>query len=163
MTGFAFDRGLGVRIAQNKLGQFVFETSLCVFPVAFSMAISTLLTQISFVFVVLFVATDAFLGRFLVHGALVTLFAFGLGMFTQQRKDRLVMVKLGGLFPVLFGMAFGTIFAQRLFMLIVLLVTSVAVLAKFFLVEWTLMTGQTSGCDVLATQHILGVSVMVKS
>jgi hypothetical protein len=163
VTGLAFDGGFGVRIAQNKLGQFVLEASLGVLPVLLAMAVTTLLTQIGFVLVVFLVAAEAFLGRFFEHAALVTLFAFDLGMFTEQGEIGLVVVKLGRLFPILFCVAFAAFLAQRLFVLVVLLVASVAVLAQFLFVQGTFMTGHTGACDVLATQDIFGVGVVVKN
>src|ERR1035437_4980513 len=131
VTGLALDRGFGVRIAQHKLGELVFETTLGVFPVVLAMAFTALLTQIGFVLVVLLMATEAVLGRFLEHGGLVTLFAQHLDVFAEQRKVGLVVVKLGRLFPVLFGVALSAIFAQRFFVLIVFLVTRIALLADF--------------------------------
>lgn len=95
MAGLAIHRGFAMRIAQHELGKFVLEAPLRLLPVALGMAFGALLTQVTLVFVVLRMAAQAILGRFLEHRALVAILANGLGVFAEQGETGLVVVELG--------------------------------------------------------------------
>ena len=129
VAGHALDRRLGVSIAQHKLGSVMAEASGGRLPVAFQMAIGTFFAQSGVVFVVFFVAADAFPGRLFEHRAFVAILAFNLAVFTQQRKTALVMVEAGRLFPVALAMATGAILAEGFLVLIVFCMTGKAGLA----------------------------------
>lgn len=83
MTGHAFNRRLGMSIAQRELGPVVVKASSGGLPVTFQMAIRTFVAQRCVVFVVFLVATDAILWRFLEHRCLVAILALHLAVLAQ--------------------------------------------------------------------------------
>lgn len=163
VAGHALDRRLGVSIAQHKLGSIMAEAPSGRLPVAFQVAIGTFLAQSGVVFVVLFVATDAFPGRLFEHRVFVAVLAFNLAVFTQQRKTALVMVEAGRLFPAALAMATAAILAQRFLVFIVFCMTGKAGLAQLDPVQVAGMANRACGRAMLATQDIFGIGVMAKS
>lgn len=112
VAGRTLDRGRGMCVTQRKLGPIVVEATRGVFPIALSMAIGAFFTQAGVVLVVFLVASDAFLGRFLEHGAFVATLALHFGVLAQQGKTALGMVKLGGLLPTPLTVTTGAVFSQ---------------------------------------------------
>lgn len=164
VTGVALDRAFRVCIAQDKFGAVVIKTPLGGFPLLLGVAVTTFLPQRRVVLVVLLMASQAILGGFLEHVALVTLFALGLGMFSEQRKTGRGVVKLRRLLPALFRVATCAILAQRFLVFIVLLVAGVALLGEFdCCVEFAGMTRHALGVDMLAAQQVLGVGIVVEN
>jgi hypothetical protein len=121
VAGSAFDRRLRVFITQNEAGFVMLEAGFSRLPVALRMAISALGPQRFFVFVVLFVTPDTVTWRLFKHHTGVAVFTNHIRMLAQQRKLCKCMVKLGWLFPIALGVAGGTFFAERLFVLVVFL------------------------------------------
>jgi hypothetical protein len=161
VTSIAFEQFVGVRIAQYKFGFVVIESGGG-FPVALDMAILTGGPQIGFVFVIFFMATNAVLGGFLEQHAFVTGLALNLQVFAQQGKGAGLVVELGLFFPVALGVATATVFAQRLFVLVVLFVATHTVLRQLDLVDVAGVAGGACNGPVLAAQAVFGVSVMVE-
>lgn len=149
-------------VAQHKLGLVMVETPLRGFPITFPMTVGALLAQSPLVLVVLPVASEAVFRRLLEHAAQVTTLAFDLGMFAEQGKAALIMVKLGRLFPIALVVTAGTVLAQGLLVLIVFGVTGMAFLAQLDAVELTAVAARTRGRAMLATQRVLGVVVVIE-
>ena len=101
--------------------------------------------------VVFLVATYAILGCLLEHGVFVALLALHFGVFSKQGKATGLMVKLCGFFPIFLRMAIPTFFAERLLVLVVLLVARNTLLTQLYLEQWTRMTIAACGTAVLAT------------
>jgi len=162
VTSGALQYPLGMGVTQAELGFVVFETSCGGLPIPFHMTFFALFTQGADMFVILFMATETVFGRILEHRAFVALFAIGRYMFTQKWEAAFVMVKLGGLFPASFTVTTSAVFPQGLLVFVVLGMARVAILLQFFLVQRAFMTASTTGGDVLATQGIFGIPIMVE-
>jgi len=162
VAGRALHLGLGVGIAQGKAGAVVVEATGCGFPVTFGMALRALLTQVASVLVILLVAADALLGRFLEHGALVALLALGLGMLAQQREGGGLVVELGRFLPAALGVAVAALLAQGLLVLVILAVAGVALLADLGAVDGAGVAVRAAGAAVLAAQRVARVDIVVE-
>jgi hypothetical protein len=112
----------GMRVAQLEFGFVMLEAPSGCLPVALAMALFAFFTQSALVLVVLFMAAVAVFGSFFEHGTLVAVVTLHVDMFTKQRKAALVMIKLrtSGLFPAALGVATLAVFAQCLFVLVIL-------------------------------------------
>ena len=164
VAGLTLDSAACVRIAQEKLGAVMAESALGRLPVLLDVALPALFAQIRLVFVVFSVTCNAFTGCLLEHSTLVTLLAFGLGMFAQQRESGLGVVKFGRILPVLLGVTGAAILPQRLVVLVVLSVTRETLLTQFHcLVELACVATDTFRTPVLAAQGVLGVGLVVES
>ena len=163
VTGCALDSGQRVCVAQNKPGPVVIEAARRGLPVALAVAVSTLLAQGPVVLVILLVTGQAILGSFLEHRALVTFLAFHFGMLAQQGETAQIVVELlCWFFPASFAMATRAVLAQRTFVRVVLCMADTALLAQLGTVEITGMTACARGCDMLATQNVLGIDVVIE-
>ena len=112
VTNVTFNFRIGMAIAQLELRAVMTEAALGTFPVALSMALFTLFTEVANMLVVFLVAANALFGSLFVHRIFVALLALGFGVFAQQRKRRRFVVKLGRLFPVALGVAISAFLAQ---------------------------------------------------
>ena len=93
MAGLALDGSFCVRVAQDKFGAIMIKTTRGGLPIFLAVTVTAFLTQCRVVLVVLLMASQTFLGRLLVHGALVTLLACGLDVLSEQRETGSRMVK----------------------------------------------------------------------
>ena len=138
-------------IAQCKFGLVMVETPLGDLPIGFSMTVGALLTQSPLVLVVLLVTGVAVSGRLLEHTAQVATLAFDFGMFAEQGKAALIMVKLDRLLPVALVVATGTVLTQGFPVFVILLVTGVALLAELdHKVEFANVATRTLGAAMFA-------------
>jgi len=163
VTGCALDSGQRMCVVQNKPGPVVTEAARRCLPVTLTVTITALLAQGPVVLVILLVTGQAILGRFLEHHALVTFLAFHFCMLSQQGETAQIVVELlCWFFPASFAVATRAVLAQRTFVLVVLCMADTALLAQLGTVEITGMTACARSCDMLATQSVLGIDVVIE-
>lgn len=162
VAGRALDCGDRMGVTPRELGSIMMEATGGALPITFSMAVGTFLAQGAIVLVVLLVTGITVLGRLLEHGALVATLAFNFGVFAQQGKAALLMVKLGRFFPTAITVATGAVFTQGLLVFVIFCMAGMAILAQLDPVNIAGMAVDADGRAVLAAQGILGIAVVVE-
>ena len=163
MARRALDRRAGVRVTQNKFGLVVTKTAHRVLPVTLTVTISASLAKRCIVLVVLPVTGKTIPGSLLEHCTLVAFLAFNLGVLAQQGETAQIMVKfLRRLLPTPFAVATRAVLAQRTLVLVILGMAGIALLAQLGAVEIAGMTSHTRRRDMLATQSVPGIGVVIE-
>ena len=130
------------------------------------MAATAFLPFLSFMDIILFVATEA--GRLeilLIEGTFVASCAFRLCMFTPQREFGITVVVECDAFPILCRMAvttFGAKASLMAFLVIVDLMAAVTARFQFFLIEESLMASRTFGQSVFASQREVSALIVIE-
>lgn len=163
MARRALDRRAGVRVTQNKFGLVVTKAACRVLPVTLTVTFPAVHTQGRIVFVVFLVTRKTIPRGFLEHCTPMALLAFNFGVLAQQGETAQIMVKfLRRLLPTPFAVATRAVLAQRTLVLVILGMAGIALLTQLGAVEIAGMTSHTRRRDMLATQSVLGIGVVIE-